>query len=117
VTTSYPSHATLSHIDAVAHELINERVRQIAEEDYTPHEDDSRWSMGQLAKAAACYVLHATRSELSREMERGQKPRSWPWDLGWWKPKDRRRDLVRAGALIIAEIERLDRAASRTKTG
>jgi hypothetical protein len=29
----------------------------------------------------------------------------------WWKPKDRRRDLVRAAALIIAEIERLDRDA------
>ena len=31
------------------------------------------------------------------------------WDSEWWKPKDRRRDLIRAGALIVAEIERLDR--------
>lgn len=30
----------------------------------------------------------------------------------WWKPKDRRRNLVKAGALIVAEIERLDRLAS-----
>jgi hypothetical protein len=37
----------------------------------------------------------------------------WPWSVQWWKPKDRRRDLVRAGALIVAEIERLDRAAAR----
>jgi hypothetical protein len=37
----------------------------------------------------------------------------WPWSREWWQPKDRRRDLVRAGALIVAEIERLDRAASR----
>lgn len=37
----------------------------------------------------------------------------WPWDAKWWKPTDRRRDLVKAGALILAEIERLDRAASR----
>jgi hypothetical protein len=29
----------------------------------------------------------------------------------WWKPTNRRRDLVKAGALILAEIERLDRAA------
>lgn len=35
----------------------------------------------------------------------------WPWQRKWWKPKDPRRDLVRAGALIIAEIERIDRAA------
>ena len=30
-----------------------------------------------------------------------------------WKPTDRRRDLVKAGALILAEIERLDRAACK----
>lgn len=34
----------------------------------------------------------------------------WPWDESWWKPTNRRRDLVKAGALILAEIERLDRA-------
>jgi len=28
----------------------------------------------------------------------------------WFKPTDPRRDLVKAGALCIAEIERLDRA-------
>ena len=28
----------------------------------------------------------------------------------WFKPTTPRRDLVKAGALIIAEIERLDRA-------
>lgn len=27
----------------------------------------------------------------------------------WWKPTNRRRDLVKAAALILAEIERLDR--------
>jgi hypothetical protein len=40
--------------------------------------------------------------------------RYWPWEDKWWKPKDRRRDLVRAGALIVAEIERLDRLAAKT---
>ncbi|MEB3421767.1 hypothetical protein VK682_24660 [Salipiger manganoxidans] len=37
----------------------------------------------------------------------------WPWDRKWWKPTTPRRDLVKAGALIVAEIERLDRAALR----
>ncbi|EIP5489386.1 hypothetical protein LS178_001568 [Salmonella enterica] len=32
-------------------------------------------------------------------------------DPAWWKPKGARSDLVRAGALIQAEIERIDRAA------
>ena len=31
------------------------------------------------------------------------------WGLDWLKPKSPRRDLVRAAALIVAEIERLDR--------
>jgi hypothetical protein len=31
----------------------------------------------------------------------------WPWSFEWWKPKDRIRNLVRAGALIAAEIDRL----------
>lgn len=44
-------------------------------------------------------------------------PRLWAWHSRWWKPKDRRCNLVRAGALIVAEIERLDRAAALgTKT-
>jgi len=36
----------------------------------------------------------------------------WPikWMAAWFKPTDPRRDLVKAGALCIAEIERLDRA-------
>lgn len=39
---------------------------------------------------------------------------SWPWNGRWWKPTNRRRDLIKAGALIVAEIERLDRAEPRT---
>lgn len=43
-------------------------------------------------------------------------PDAWPttWAEDWWKPKNPRRDLVRAAALLIAEIERLDRAALKT---
>jgi len=32
-------------------------------------------------------------------------------ERGWWKPKGPRRDLIRAAALIVAEIERIDRRA------
>ena len=35
----------------------------------------------------------------------------WPWNEAAWKPKDARRDLVRTAALIVAEIERLDRCS------
>lgn len=36
----------------------------------------------------------------------------WPWTgwaTEWFKPKDDRYNLVRAAALLLAEIERLDR--------
>lgn len=57
----------------------------------------------------------------SAELSRGtasQKaiPYYCPWDPAWWKPLEPRCDLVKAGALILAEIERIDRAAGiRTK--
>lgn len=35
---------------------------------------------------------------------------AWPWGAGTFKPsEDRRRDMVKAAALLLAEIERLDR--------
>lgn len=45
-------------------------------------------------------------------------PEGWPWDDVWWKPKDPRTNLVKAGALILAEIERMDRSfTARAKQG
>lgn len=38
----------------------------------------------------------------------------WPWATDWWKPSDDPiTNLVRAGALIAAEIDRLLREATR----
>jgi len=36
-------------------------------------------------------------------------PPIWPWEKSWWKPtpNDRVKELVKAGALIAAEIDRL----------
>jgi hypothetical protein len=77
-------------------DVIDERQRQKDVEGWTPEHDDDH-ANGEMARAAACYAI-------------GRRVRTfWPWSEKWWKPKDRRRDLVRAGALIIAEIERFDR--------
>lgn len=38
-----------------------------------------------------------------------QCPSFWPFETSWWKPKNTRSDLIRAAALIVAEIERFDR--------
>jgi hypothetical protein len=35
--------------------------------------------------------------------------------VSWWKANDRRSNLVRAAALILAEIERLDRSPSTSR--
>ena len=64
-----------------------------------------------MAAAAACYALASfLRNDLARIFKR-----YWPWDREWWKPTTQRRDLVKAGALILAEIERIDRASGKEK--
>ena len=86
-----------------------ERQRQIKVEGWTPEHDDEH-DKGQLAEAAACYA------DASADPEGSDVPfysltGHWPWGSEWWKPsKDRRRMLVKAGALVAAEIDRLDRA-------
>jgi hypothetical protein len=101
----------------VAMNLAGERHRQIAEEGFDAAHDDAH-SEGQLARAAASYALVSIVEEGAVDIgyvsSHLQKVLEWlwPWSVDWWKPKDRRCDLVRAGALIVAEIERLDRAAA-----
>ena len=97
---------------AVIDEIAHERARQVAIEGWSPEHDDGH-RHGELAQAAACYAL-------GRKEVRGIDSASmWPpnWSLKWWKPKDRRRDLIRAGALIVAELERLDRIPSPSSQG
>ena len=85
-----------------------ERQRQIEKEGWTPAHDNEH-DEGDIALAAACYALPVAENYV--ECIEGMGPIMWPWAYKWWKPKDRRSDLVRAGALIAAEIDRLDRAA------
>lgn len=85
---------TLAGVELIA----AERRRQVEAEGWTPEHDTKHWD-GELALAAACYALpEAWRSD-----------DIWPWHPGWWKPRpdDRVRELVKAGALIAAEIDRL----------
>ena len=87
-----------------------ERKRQIEEEGWTIEHDDEHED-GELAKAASCYAWIASQSDKVRDAFGDDPPLAWPdqWGIHWWKPKDLRSDLVRAGALIAAEIDRLDR--------
>ena len=98
-------------------DIAAERRRQIEEEGWT-HEHDDVHGNEELASAAVCYALprhlHGDFLLRSRNAPRPTSIRAevWPWTRAWWKPKDRRRDLVRAGALIVAEIDRLDREST-----
>lgn len=90
-------------------DIAAERRRQIEDEGWMPEDDDEHTNQ-ELAKAASAYAwpVYLSNSPAVRE----DMPLQFPdeWDLDWWKPSVRRRDLVKAGALIIAEIERIDRA-------
>lgn len=89
-----------------------ERLRQITGEGWTASHDDHHDS-GQLARAGACYALHASgvRQLSTRRVGHGWP---WPWTGADFKPGDPVRTLVKAGALIAAEIDRLLREERRT---
>lgn len=91
-----------------------ERLRQIEEEGFKPADDDD-YAVGELAEAAMCYAWIASASEADRAYyAAGQRPvEGWPWAEEWWKPSTRDRDLDKAGALWIAELERGARAILR----
>jgi hypothetical protein len=96
-------------------DLLAERLRQVEAEGWS-HEHDDKHDRGEMALAAASYAAHAVVSlRLTSEGSRlwDAVTLVWPWAWTWWKPKDPRRDLIRAGALILAEIERIDRATVR----
>ncbi|WP_174804387.1 Lar family restriction alleviation protein [Martelella limonii] len=88
--------------------ILGERYRQIYSEGWTP-EHDRQWSQGELAVAGAAYALN-TADDTDGPHPRMISTEIWPFADEWWKPTSRRCDLVKAGALILAEIERLDRA-------
>lgn len=84
--------------------IVAERRRQIEAEGWTPDHDLDH-APGELARHGACYALALTRD--------AHPPVHWTWDDAWWKPADFRRNLVKAGALILAELDRADYARKR----
>ncbi|WP_260682485.1 hypothetical protein [Klebsiella oxytoca] len=92
-------------VTAAAADVLAERQRQVTAEGWTPEHDDEH-SGGEMALAASSYALYAHRKPIAPAI-----PFNWPWEPEWFKQQGARRDLVKAGALILAEIERIDRAA------
>ena len=90
-----------------------ERARQVSALGWTPEHDDRHDRDLALPRAAACYALAGTGGNGPFWITRHQTPQQ-VWPYRWeWKPKDRRTNLVRAAALLIAEIERIDRVEEK----
>jgi len=88
-------------LNSAARDVIAERQRQVSAEGYSLHRDDL-YVNGELAEAAATYANLAGKPTWMST--------SWPWGQATVKQSaDRRRDMVKAAALLLAEIERLDR--------
>jgi hypothetical protein len=94
----------MSAPESAMNAIMGERRRQLEVLEFTPGHDDA-YTDGELAIAAAAYAL-ATRDNYLTTAQI-----IWPWPVGTFKAGSsmRRRNLVKAGALILAEIERLDR--------
>lgn len=91
---------TTDNLLAGARDIAAERIRQITEEGWNAVHDD-RYTQRHLSRAAEAYLWG--------------DPKAWPWNSTGFKPTDLRRNLVKAGALIAAEIDRLDREIERAK--
>jgi hypothetical protein len=98
------------HVGAAAQDVLSERQRQMSVEGWTSEHDDEH-GPGALALAAAAYALDAGEAldSFAPANEQRAEPLFWPFSSDWWKPVNPRRSLVKAAALIIAEIERIDR--------
>lgn len=95
-----------------------ERMRQVINEGYGIEHDD-QWTRDELALAAASYAMPSNEQEIDLDQERGNvrgyirilRSIFFPFAPKHWKPTphDRVKELTKAGALIAAEIDRLQR--------
>lgn len=104
-----PPTAQAQRVTAALTDIAAERKRQVEQEGWTVEHDDEHVN-AEMARAAVCYIMGRIRFGDAYGPET-----LWPaeWDEAWWKPGPYRRNLVKAGALIVAEIERLDRLSAR----
>lgn len=93
--------------------IAEERQRQIEKEGWTK-EHDAQHVNNELANAAATYAMdpecREALTKLVYDCELTKIPPTWPWSDELYKPSpdDRIKELMKAGALIAAEIDRLN---------
>lgn len=90
-----------------------ERQRQMETEGFTDAHDDKNTDH-EFIRAAWSYMGQVIADDDQMDFQfMGYWPDTWSPD--WFKPTTSRRNLVKAGALIAAEIDRQDRAMRRAK--
>lgn len=88
-------------------QIAEERKRQIEKEGWSL-EHDKMYKDEEMIHAAVCYCHSSVNCRYYPDDPRNEVPISWPWSDTWWKPTgDPVKDLVKAGALLAAEIDRL----------
>lgn len=100
----------MQYASKAASDVLQERLRQVQVEGWTTSHDDQHVGF-EMTMAACSYAGVAACVMTGEEPIANAPPAFWPWADYWWKPSYGRRDLVKAAALLIAEIERLDRAS------
>ncbi len=95
--------------------IAQERIRQIQEEGFTEQHDEG-YIEEELVDAAHCYINAKRYREVY--LQEDNIPLRWPWDEEYWhpSPSNRKRELVIAGALIAAEIDRILRIESKANS-
>lgn len=88
-------------------ELIKEERKRQIEVLKWDYANDSLYSNNELAVAGATYALLPNMNE--KMLKENNVPILWPWGDEYFKPTkdDRIRELVKAGALIAAQIDLL----------
>ena len=84
-----------------AEEIFQERARQLAKFRDQNVKDDTLEN-GELIEAAICY--------LRPDAVKFNPPARWPLGPSGWNPRSKRENLVRAGAFIAAELDRMERS-------
>lgn len=94
-------------------DVLNERMKQSKVHGFSDAHDDEH-DNGALVNAAISYAAPlAFEPKMAPGDALVKVPSPWPWHANWWRPRGMRRNLVKAAALLIAEIERIDRSADR----
>lgn len=89
----------------VIQELWEARDHQIKRGN-TPTHDDTH-TLDELLAAACAFMAGAVNKPAAVRLKTGKEV--WPFEQAAFKPRSPRQDLVRAGAMIVAAIEHIDR--------